>query len=70
MYADKDSNSNVSVMELSSEEAYILTEALVRYSTNPDIQVNSRIVAKNIACEISNINVKYHLSHEDKVRHK
>lgn len=70
MYADKDSNNNISIMELSSEEAYILTEALVRYSTNPDIQACNRIVAKNIACEISNINVKYHLNHEDKIRYK
>lgn len=57
-------------MELSSEEAYILTEALVRYSTNPDIQAYNRIVAKNIACEISNINVEYQLSHGAKIRHK
>lgn len=70
MYADKDSNNNISIMELSSEEAYILTEALARYSTNPDIQACNRIVAKNIACEISNINVKYHLNHGDKMRYK
>lgn len=58
MYADKDSNNNVSVMELNTEEAYILTEALVRYSTNPDINLENRIIAKNIACEISNIDFK------------
>lgn len=54
MYADKDSNSTVSLMEMTSNEVYVITEALVRYSTNPDISVNNRSIAKMIAVEISN----------------
>lgn len=69
MYADKDSNSNVSLMEMTSNEVYVLTEALVRYSTNSDIPVGNRIVAKNIACEISNNNIKY-ASHDNEFQHK
>lgn len=69
MYADKDSNSNVSLMEMTSNEVYVLTEALVRYYTNPDIPVGNRIVAKNIACEISNNNIKY-MSHGNEFQHK
>lgn len=69
MYADKDSNSNVSLMEMTSDEIYVLTEALIRYSTNPDIPIGYRIVAKNIACEISNINIKY-VSHGNEFQHK
>ncbi|WP_289074297.1 hypothetical protein [uncultured Bacteroides sp.] len=69
MYADKDSNSNVSLMEMTSNEVYVLTEALVRYSTNPDIPVGNRIVAKNIACEISNNNIKY-VNHGNEIQHK
>lgn len=54
MYADKDSNSTVSLMEMTSNEVYVITEALVRYSTNPDISINNRSIAKMIAVEISN----------------
>ena len=69
MYADKDSNSNVSIMVMTSNEVYFLTEALVRYSTNPDIPVGNRIVAKNIACEISKNNI-LNASHGNEIQHK
>lgn len=54
MYADKDSEYKISVMELTPEQAFILIDALVRYSTNPDISVSNRSIAKMIAVEISN----------------
>lgn len=58
MYADYDSNGKVSIMELNPNEVYILTEALVRYATNPDIISENRTLAKKIAYTIPNINLK------------
>jgi hypothetical protein len=58
MYADYDSSGKVSIMELNPEEVYVLTEALVRYATNPDIMSENRTLAKKIAYTIPNINLK------------
>ena len=55
MYADYDSNGKVSIMELNSDEVYALTEALVRYATNPDIISENRALAKKIVYTIPNI---------------
>lgn len=45
-------------MELNPNEVYVLTEALVRYATNPDIISENRTLAKKIAYTIPNINLK------------
>lgn len=45
-------------MELNPNEVYVLTEALVRYATNPDIISTNRTLAKKIAYTIPNINLK------------
>lgn len=45
-------------MELNPNEVYVLTEALVRYATNPDIMSENRTLAKKIAYTIPNINLK------------
>lgn len=58
MYADYDSNGKVSIMELNPDEVYALTEALVRYATNPDIISENRTLAKKIAYTIPKFNLK------------
>ena len=58
MYADYDSNGKVSIMELNSDEVYALTEALVRYATNPDIISENRALAKKIVYTIPKFNLK------------
>lgn len=45
-------------MELNPDEVYALTEALVRYATNPDIISENRALAKKIAYTIPKFNLK------------
>ena len=52
MYVDKDAQGMISMMEMTSSEAYVLTEALVRYASNPDISVDKRDKAKQMAIKI------------------
>jgi len=42
----------ISMMEMTSSEAYVLTEALVRYASNPDISVDKRDKGKQMAIKI------------------
>ena len=52
MYVDKDSMGLISIMEINPSETYIMTEALIRYASNPDISVDKRDKAKFIAIQI------------------
>lgn len=52
MYVDKDALGLVSIMEMNLSETYVLTEALVRYASNPDISVDKRDKAKLMAVRI------------------
>ena len=53
MFVDHDSNNKVSILEISQEESYIITEALIRFATNPIIPASDRERAKKIAYLIS-----------------
>lgn len=52
MYVDHDSTGKVSILEVNKDEAYILTEALIRMATNPDFPSEEREKAKHIAYQI------------------
>lgn len=52
MYIDKDSTGAISMLEINSSDAYVITEALVRYASNPDITGDKRDKAKSIAIQI------------------
>lgn len=52
MYVDKDAQGMISMMEMTPSEAYVLTEALVRYASNPDISSDKRNKAKQMAIKI------------------
>lgn len=69
MYADHDSKGKVSIMELNPKEVYVLTEALARYATNPDIISANRMLAKKIAYTIPNINLKS-IDYGNKIQHE
>lgn len=69
MYADYDSNGKVSIMELNSDEVYALTEALVRYATNPDIISENRALAKKIVYTIPKFNLK-RTDYGNEIQHK
>lgn len=56
MYVDHDSNQAISIMEVSDDECYILTEALIRLATNPNIPVAERERAKKLAYLINQEN--------------
>lgn len=53
MYVDHDTNNRVSLLEITRDETYVMTEALVRFATNPDIDTADREKAKHIAYLIS-----------------
>ena len=53
MYIDHDSNERISILEISQDESYILTEALIRFATNPDFPAEDREKAKVIAYQIN-----------------
>lgn len=69
MYADYDSNGKVSIMELNSDEVYALTEALVRYATDPDIISENRALAKKIVYTIPKFNLK-RTDYGNEIQHK
>lgn len=52
MYVDKDARDLISIMELNASDTYVITEALIRYASNPDISVEKRKNAKHIAIQI------------------
>lgn len=52
MYVDKDARDLISIMEVNDSEIYVITEALIRYASNPDISPGKRRNAKLIAIQI------------------
>lgn len=56
-------------MELNSDEVYALTEALVRYATNPDIIFENRALAKKIVYTIPKFNLK-RTDYGNEIQHK
>lgn len=66
MYVDKDSMDLVSVMEINSSDAYVITEALMRYATNPDIPADKRNRAKAMAIQIDSSRQKGKTSNKER----
>lgn len=53
MYVDKLNNGAISIMEVTPSEAYVLTEALIRFASDSAQPARERDRARRIAIKIS-----------------